>query len=153
MPFCPSFWSKSKAFFVLISAISILSTSNLVMAADYVLIRHSMVYNVDAGKDEYTALILSKIDKSIRRCKATYELISNKLSSEKCSAAGSIPFSIPFSGTSDVHSTIVFNRVANRQNNTVLGPDGIWNLDEKNGELEFCVFGDITAKCVSFLKK
>jgi hypothetical protein len=121
---------------------------NSAQAADYALIPHSMIYNVDAIQDEYIAYLVDSKNATISKCKAIYKLADNTLRAEKCSEPSSIPFSLTVSDASSLVSTIVFTRSANRQNNAVLGPDGIWRLDQSNGKVEFCVFGDITSKCV-----
>jgi hypothetical protein len=120
---------------------------NLAQAANYFLLPHSMVYNVDALQDEYIAYLIDNKNSAIAKCKAIYKLTDNSLTAEKCS----VPATIPFSHTVDdslLLSTIVFARTANRQNNAVFGPDGIWRVDQTSGGVEFCVFGDVTPKCV-----
>jgi hypothetical protein len=117
-------------------------------AADFAIIPESMVYNVDTSEDEYLALVFDNKNKTILECRSLYKLSSNLLSSEGCRGAVSLPFSLSFADALSARSTIIFTRAANRQGQAVFGPNGIWQLDEKNGAVEFCVFGDVTPKCV-----
>ncbi|SFQ00636.1 hypothetical protein SAMN05216330_11396 [Bradyrhizobium sp. Ghvi] len=125
----------------------LLTTTFSAKAADYVLIPHSMIYNVDVFQDEYIAYLVDNKNATIAKCKAVYKLTENTLKTENCSDPTSIPFSLTPSDPA-IRSTIVFTRAANHQNNAVLGPDGIWRVDQSNGKVEFCVFGDITFKCL-----
>jgi hypothetical protein len=124
--------------------VSILSPAQ---AADYTLISYSMIYNVDTHHDEYIAYLVDNKMATIFKCKSIYKLTDNTLTADKCDATSSIPFSLTVMDASIV-STVVFIRAANHQNGPVFGPDGIWRLDQSNGNVEFCVFGDITPKCV-----
>ena len=138
----------SKQFWKWIISLAFLISAKVVWAADFSIIPESMVYNVDTTQDEYLALVFDSKTKTILECRSLYKLSGNSLSSEGCRGAVSLPFSLSFADASTARSTIVFTRAANRQGQAVFGPNGIWQLDEKNGAVEFCVFGDITPKCV-----
>jgi hypothetical protein len=110
-----------------------------------------MVYNTDVLQDEYVAYIFNNKSAAISKCKTIYKLTNNTLTAEQCSDAMEIPFAVTKSDASTFASSVIFTRSTNHpnQSNVVLGPDGIWRVDQVTGKIEFCVFGDMMPKCVT----